>query len=103
MDRYVEEDESIESQNKSKKNTIDNTFWASVYPNPSNGELVVKTNQENLLSIEITDMMGKLVYQKNNIENNKILHLSKLNSGLYSIKLQDENNKIKLFKWVVLK
>lgn len=75
----------------------------NIFPNPSKGELNILTDQVNGLQMEIFDSTGKQVYKEKDIQNNTMLHLNSLKDGLYSIKFQNNVNKIKLFKWMVSK
>jgi hypothetical protein len=62
----------------------------TIYPNPSNGEIIVNGISENS-HIIITDFTGKLVFE---IKTNKTLNyfdLSNLSSGVYHIRINSEN------------
>lgn len=37
-----------------------------IYPNPNNGTFVVNVESENIKNIYIYDLLGRVVYQKNN-------------------------------------
>ena len=58
----------------------------SVYPNPSNGTLFIKG--ENDVNVSITDVTGKIVYQKHLNGNNSEIKLNQTN-GVYFIKIED--------------
>jgi hypothetical protein len=68
----------------------------SVYPNPTNGELKVSisTDQHTIASIQVHDMLGKLVYQaeRSVAAGNTVhdLNLSELNNGIYFVKTELE-------------
>ena len=52
-----------------------------IYPNPSNGFLRIST--PNMVDIKITDMMGKIVFTQNDVTNESVMDVSKLNTGVY--------------------
>ena len=56
----------------------------NLYPNPSNGTLFIEGLKRDK-TIEVVDILGKTVYQKNISEEKLELNL-KLNSGLYFVK-----------------
>jgi hypothetical protein len=69
-----------------------------VYPNPNNGKLVVefsktiKSNQNYLKSIIVTDVSGRIVYNKNNIDKKKeYVDISGSPKGVYFIRIKSEN------------
>lgn len=81
--------------------TNDSEFLSSVsvYPNPSNGEFVIE-NSDNIKSYEIADLTGKLISDKK-LESslNKIdVDLNKVSSGVYFLKIYDQNNNFKIVK-----
>jgi uncharacterized repeat protein (TIGR01451 family) len=64
----------------------------SIYPNPTNGILNINygTSAMEIKSIEIHDMLGKVVYQSNSkVER---IDLSNFNSGIYLIDISTESN-----------
>ncbi|MGZ3899107.1 MAG: CUB domain-containing protein, partial [Bacteroidia bacterium] len=64
----------------------------NLYPNPTSGEITLKTNGIVLMSIY--DFTGKLIYTENNIREEKIISFKKLNvsEGIYFLKISDSNN-----------
>ena len=66
----------------------------SIYPNPNNGEFSISFDliESTEVNITITDLIGKIVYQKNEAECygkiNNAINLSDLNKGMYIINLQ---------------
>ncbi|GAA4232972.1 T9SS type A sorting domain-containing protein [Postechiella marina] len=64
----------------------------SIYPNPvaSGKPYIYITSKKNLTkSIEIYNVLGKKVYQT--ILTSKELNISKLNSGVYMLKITEDN------------
>lgn len=61
----------------------------SLYPNPSNGLLNIKTTNE--LQISISDVLGKVVITNQAINNNDTINLNSLDNGVYFVKINDGN------------
>lgn len=72
---------------------LDNQIFetVSLYPNPSNGHLNIKTTKE--LQLKITDTLGRIVISNQTVNDNDILDLSELNSGIYFIAISNGNEK----------
>jgi outer membrane protein assembly factor BamB len=78
-------------------NTIDGFF---VYPNPvHNGEINISTASNGNKSVQIFDVLGKQVYSKNILANEKI-KASNLGVGLYILKVK-ENGKTATSKIII--
>ncbi len=58
-----------------------------VYPNPTNGLLTINANNA-IDNVEVYSVLGKKVFEK---ENSNTLNLSKLNSGIYLLKIFSKN------------
>jgi len=65
-----------------------------IFPNPvTNGRIYISTDQNsNSREIEIYDMLGKKVYSTVLYNNNKEINVSHLNSGVYMIKIIENNS-----------
>jgi hypothetical protein len=73
--------------------TIDNSEIV-LYPNPIENKLFISST-EQIKSIKITDATGRILIQKNvHQQNNVVLDLSKLNTGIYFIEINTENKMI---------
>ena len=60
----------------------------NIYPNPNNGQFTI-TNSQEITDIIITDLQGKVVYNNNNINLNKVnVELIDLERGMYMINLK---------------
>lgn len=69
---------------------LDNAI--TVYPNPSNGKLFFKNSGIQLLEkAEIINLNGQKVKEFNQINKNKDLNITSLQSGLYFLKLKFDN------------
>lgn len=61
----------------------------SLYPNPTNG--IVNIENAEGFQIEVYDILGKVIVTKANIAKQEIIDLTNLTSGVYYVKLQNEN------------
>ena len=77
--------------------TIDNPFNnnLSIFPNPSSGLLRICSASELFKSIVVSDITGLIVYEKKfiNSQNDILIDLSELNTGLYFINAFSEDFK----------
>jgi len=71
--------------------SVDNNF--SVFPNPSNGDIKIKTARDfGKSSIAVYDVNGRQVFLKEiNLTGTVPLNMNSLNAGLYIMKIQGEN------------
>jgi hypothetical protein len=67
-------------------NTFNKSF-ARVWPNPSTGIINIKA--ENAITIEITDITGKVVYPASTVNAGGSVNLSFLQKGMYLAKMTD--------------
>ncbi len=58
-----------------------------IYPNPSTGILKVETN--NNVSVQLVDILGKVVFKADNVNGQSELNISSLQKGLYIVKITD--------------
>lgn len=68
-----------------------NALQAEVYPNPTSGEVYIKTALEGKIDITITNTLGEVVYKKTCEENNLQLSLKPLPGGAYFVKIDHES------------
>jgi hypothetical protein len=62
----------------------------SIYPNPTNtGFVNINSTNNELIKVRVFDVLGKQVLQSN-VANNK-LNVSSLNTGIYILKLTQNN------------
>mgnify|MGYP001292793621 CR=1 FL=1 len=69
-----------------------------IYPNPASSVLNIE-NAENS-SIEIYDLLGKVILSENNITINKQLNVSSFSTGTYLIKISN-NGQVKTDKFII--
>lgn len=80
----------------------DNISDFNIYPNPSNGEFTINLGNSNLtkFDIYIYNNLGKIVYKKQNLNEISYLKLNNLTSGIYNVKIIN-NNQIKTKKLII--
>jgi len=71
-------------------NIAEKSTVASIYPNPSDGMFSI--SGENIESIEVYDITGKLVMQQNINANNATIDLTNKAKGIYTLKSYNGNN-----------
>ena len=59
-----------------------------IYPNPFNAYLQIESNHEPLKSLELQDASGRILIQKNQVENKSLFDTHALNPGIYLLKLE---------------
>lgn len=65
----------------------------SLYPNPvTNGSVTISSNSADAMQVQVYDVLGKVV--KNEILSNNTLNVSNLNTGLYIIKITQNQNSV---------
>ena len=62
-----------------------------IYPNPSNGNINIKTNIDKL-QIKIYSSLGELITEKNIEKNVKSIDFNRMPKGIYLIQLINQNN-----------
>lgn len=81
--------------------TVNPLSTVSVYPNPSVGTIKISNpNRVDLKNIEVYNILGKMV-AKSTINSNGNYDFSNLNKGVYILKLQATDNKVKTQKLVI--
>ncbi|MBN1597346.1 MAG: T9SS type A sorting domain-containing protein [Bacteroidales bacterium] len=68
----------------------------NVFPNPTDGELNI-SNEVNVANIEVLNVLGQTIIVVN--ESTNILDVSSLSSGVYIIKVTDDNNNVYISKF----
>ena len=62
-----------------------------VYPNPATSMIFVESDVDADANLSIIDVTGRVVREMI-FNNNAIVNIEDLNSGVYFIKIQDDNN-----------
>ncbi|WP_081415600.1 cellulase family glycosylhydrolase [Aquimarina latercula] len=85
--------------NKTPDESIQNTF--EIYPNPvTDSKITIKGSEQ--YTVVIYNMIGKKVYEENNVSNTSIILTNHLNNGLYILKLYDLTTKTKETKKILI-
>ncbi|PKP21050.1 MAG: hypothetical protein CVU05_07640 [Bacteroidetes bacterium HGW-Bacteroidetes-21] len=70
---------------------LDNEYF-SVYPNPFNTNITIETTSGTSGSIELIDVNGNVLIEKQISENRSVFDLTNLSSGVYFVKVIGANN-----------
>jgi len=65
-----------------------NNIETKIYPNPTNG--ILKLEGENITSVSITDLAGKKLFEKTQIQQKETIDLSEFEMGIYIISIQKD-------------
>jgi surface protein len=60
----------------------------SIYPNPTSGSIQINNKQLAITNVKISDILGRRIIEKSNIQQNEVIDLSSLESGIYIISIQ---------------
>ncbi|HYX09365.1 MAG TPA: HYR domain-containing protein [Bacteroidales bacterium] len=63
----------------------------SVYPNPTTGKIYIKCTTQNIQALNILDVFGKKVVEKNYSSENRTIDLSELKNGIYILNILTAN------------
>lgn len=83
----------------SKNGLVKNNLF-KLYPNPAQNVVSFKGSNVAVTRISVFDITGKQVFQSNKIIDSKV-NISNLNTGVYVVKLEDENKNIGTKKLVI--
>lgn len=82
-------------QTLSTEEVEDNSFLAKIFPNPAKDEFTILLNTGANANIMIYNMLGKVIYQDTMTSNRiDIANNGRFNSGLYIIKVTDDNQRV---------
>jgi large repetitive protein len=59
----------------------------SLYPNPTSGPITIKLTNMNLLKVTVTDLLGRELYIRKNINNTFTISMAGLKQGMYIVSL----------------
>ena len=64
----------------------------SIFPNPTNGTFNILRESYELCSIQVMDIVGRIIFKKENVTGQEInFDLSQQSSDVYMVKIQTEN------------
>ena len=64
-----------------------------IYPNPTNGVVNIQSNNAEITSVSVYDLLGKQVFATDKLIDNQI-NLSGLNHGVYMLDVQSGNRSV---------
>ena len=64
----------------------------SIYPNPTSGMITLEFTDNSVNKIVITDLLGKVAYQKQNPDQKEVIDLSSFINGIYIIQIHTDDN-----------
>jgi len=88
--RFFMDNININGQNILQVQESEDTFHASIYPNPTKGIFSIRTDADNL-DISIYTTLGKLVLDDEIINGLRQIDLRKQSKGIYFVKLKSGN------------
>ena len=63
-----------------------------IYPNPVSTILNINSNDTKVITtLRITNVLGQIVFSKTNANNQKVIDVSNLNSGLYILSINSDD------------
>ena len=71
--------------------------YLKVYPNPVADVLII-SNQEQISKVEITNLLGQVVYKTTNQNNEIQINMQQLAAATYMVRIYDANQKVKVVK-----
>ena len=74
-----------------------------IYPNPTTEQLIIemlRQGQNEIIQIEISDVMGRIIYEEQSHTQLSIIHCQLFPPGVYFIKLQMQNGEMQVMKFV---
>lgn len=78
-----------------------NSLEAKVFPNPTKDKLFIESTSSSILSVEITDLQGRILF--NDIisaSGSRIISLNHLNRGMYLLRIIDDSGNYSLKKFI---
>ena len=63
-----------------------------IYPNPSNGQLMITTDQHQKGQVQIVDLQGKVILSEPLNSGQHYMDISDISTGLYIIRIGSESN-----------
>ena len=73
-------------------NNLEQELGFSIYPNPTSGVVSIKSKQLNNTKVSVYDLNGRALFSKSLNGTSSEINISNLASGVYLLKVQDENS-----------
>lgn len=78
----------------------DNTIATlSVFPNPAKDRITIRTTNPST-SIKVINIVGQVVIENSTLENQQIVNISKLSSGIYFLQATNESGNQKVVRFI---
>jgi hypothetical protein len=71
--------------------SLPNNNQFNIYPNPASDFLTIEFNDNELISVNVIDVQGRVVIKKDNIRSNAKIDVSVLSNGIYQLKIVGTN------------
>ena len=71
-----------------------------VGPNPMNEELRITNHQSRITKVEVFNIIGMKISEKNCRDNNIVLNVANYKTGIYFVRVTKENNRTEIFKLI---
>ncbi len=72
-----------------------------IFPNPAHEVLTIQFKDAGIYSVEIKDMLGRVLYSENGLSIQRQIALEGFKTGMYIVKMVDSENKTSIRKIVV--
>lgn len=66
----------------------------NIFPNPTKGVVTINSNSNNLFDVNVYNILGKLIYTKNDNNKSTTIDLSSINKGIYIVSILIDNKRI---------
>ncbi len=63
----------------------------SIYPNPTTGKITLDFAQADIRELKITNLTGKILFEKTDVQPNETIDLSGLPGGIYILNVRTDN------------
>ncbi|TSA50188.1 MAG: T9SS C-terminal target domain-containing protein [Sphingobacteriales bacterium] len=85
---------SIQNENLKTKSSV------RIFPNPATEQLTIDNGQFTITEIEITDMMGRIIYKEQSHSHLSIIHCQLFSAGIYFVKVYMNDGSVEVRKFV---
>ncbi len=85
---------SIQNENLKTKSLI------RIFPNPATEQLTIDNGQFTIAEIEITDVMGRIIYKEQSHAHLSIIHCQLFSAGIYFVKVYKYDGSVEVRKFV---
>jgi hypothetical protein len=82
-------------------NTINSLPGVTLYPNPATSSFTISAQGEMIKEIEITNIVGELIYKTNSTSQQTAIDLSRQPKGIYFVRITDNNKNVTNKKIVI--